>query len=196
VPPRLILASASAARRGLLRRAGLDPEIEVSGADESAPAGLATRQIAALLARRKAEAVAHRHPDALVVGCDSLLELDGRAWAKPASPEEAERRWKDLRGRRGVLCTGHCLLHGATEGRAEEVAATVVCFGWPTDAEIRAYVATGEALGAAGGFTLEGRSAPFIESIEGDPGNVIGLSLPVLRRLLDRLGVGIVDLWR
>jgi septum formation protein len=141
-------------------------------------------------------AVAPRVGDALVVGCDSVLEVDGVAFGKPADAEDAVARWHRMRGRSGTLLTGHCVVDGATGMVAEAVVGTLVWFGRPTDEEIEAYVATGEPLAVAGGFTLDGRSAPFIEGVDGDPGNVIGLSLPLLRDLLAEHGVRITDLWR
>ncbi|MDT0452530.1 Maf family protein [Streptomyces hesseae] len=194
---RLVLASQSPARLGLLRQAGLAPEVIVSGVDEDALDAPTPGELALVLAEAKAAAVAAR-PEAagtLVVGCDSVLELDGQALGKPADAEEATARWKSMRGRAGVLRTGHCVIDTATGRRASATASTTVRFGEPSDAEIAAYVASGEPLHVAGAFTLDGRSAPFIEGIDGDPGNVIGLSLPLLRRLLAELGVGITDLW-
>lgn len=194
---RLVLASASPARLGLLRQAGLAPEVIVSGVDEDALTAATPGELARVLAEAKAEAVAAL-PDAagaLVVGCDSVLELDGRALGKPADAEDATARWKAMRGRSGVLRTGHCVIDTATGDRAAETASTTVRFGEPTDEEIAAYVASGEPLRVAGAFTLDGRSAPFVEGVDGDPGNVIGLSLPLLRGLLGQLGTRITDLW-
>ncbi|MEU3354352.1 nucleoside triphosphate pyrophosphatase [Streptomyces sp. NPDC037389] len=194
---RLVLASRSPARLGLLRQAGLAPEVIVSGVDEDALDAPTPAELALVLAEAKAAAVAAR-PEAagtLVVGCDSVLELDGQALGKPADAEEATARWKSMRGRAGVLRTGHCVIDTTTGRRASATASTTVRFGEPSDAEIAAYVASGEPLHVAGAFTLDGRSAPFVEGIDGDPGNVIGLSLPLLRRLLAELGVGITDLW-
>ena len=189
---RLVLASASPARLGLLRAAGLDPQVQVSGVDESTVTGTPAEQVLEL-ARLKAAAVATDHPDALVVGCDSMLELDGLALGKPADPTEAVARWAQMRGRSGRLLTGHSVVDG---GRTvSEVASTVVRFGTPTDAEVAAYVASGEPLQVAGAFTLDGRSAPFVDGIDGCHTNVVGLSLPLLRRLLQQLGVEVVDLW-
>ncbi|GBQ00313.1 septum formation inhibitor Maf [Streptomyces spongiicola] len=194
---RVVLASASPARLGLLRAAGLAPEVVVSGVDEDALTAPDPGTLALVLAEAKADAVAAR-PEAagaLVIGCDSVLELDGEALGKPADEEEATARWKSMRGRAGVLLTGHCVVDTATGRRASATESTTVRFGDPTDAEIAAYVASGEPLHVAGAFTLDGRSAPFVDSIEGSHGNVIGLSLPLLRRLLADLGIGITDLW-
>ncbi|MFJ9537689.1 Maf family protein [Streptomyces sp. NPDC101225] len=194
---RLILASQSPARLNLLRQAGLEPEVVVSGVDEDAVTAPSPAELALALAEAKASVVAAR-PDvhgALVIGCDSVLDLDGAALGKPADAEEATARWKAMRGRAGTLQTGHCVYDTATGRYASATASTVVRFGEPTDEEIAAYVASGEPLYVAGAFTLDGRSAPFIEGIDGDHGNVIGISLPLVRRLLARLGVGITELW-
>ncbi|MGW1215446.1 Maf family protein [Streptomyces sp. NPDC002499] len=196
---RLVLASQSPARLNLLRQAGLAPEVIVSGVDEDAVTAPTPADLALALAEAKASVVAAR-PEvhgALVIGCDSVLDLDGEALGKPADAEEATARWKAMRGRAGTLQTGHCVWD-TSDGNKRYVSATastVVRFGEPTDEEIAAYVATGEPLYVAGAFTLDGRSAPFIEGIEGDHGNVIGLSLPLVRRLLAELGVGITELW-
>lgn len=194
---RLVLASASPARLGLLRHAGFTPEVIVSGVDEDGLTAPTPGELARVLAEAKAQAVAGlpQAADALVVGCDSVLELDGEPLGKPADAEEATARWKAMRGRSGVLQTGHCVLDTRDRTGTSATAATTVHFGEPTDAEIAAYVATGEPVHVAGAFTLDGRSAPFIKGIDGDHGTVIGLSLPLLRELLARLGVGITDLW-
>ncbi|MFC8717098.1 Maf family protein [Kitasatospora sp. NPDC057198] len=196
----LVLASASPARLGLLRQAGLDPLVRVSGVDEDALSADTPGELALVLAVAKAEKVAGElagepGEPPLVVGCDSVLELDGAALGKPADAAEAVARWRAMRGREGVLRTGHCVIDTATGRRAGATASTTVRFGTPDDAEVAAYVASGEPLHVAGAFTLDGRSAPFVEGIDGDPGNVIGLSLPLLRRLLAELDVRITDLW-
>ena len=191
----LVLASASPARLRLLRDAGFDPKVVVSHVDESQVEATEPRGVVQELATRKAQVVAAGLDDALVVGCDSMLLLDGRVLGKPASAQEAVQRWHDMRGRTGTLLTGHTVVDAATGRTAAGVGATEVRFGTPTDAEIEAYVATGEPLHVAGAFTLDGRSAPFVEGIDGDPGNVIGLSLPLLRSLLAELDVAVTELW-
>ena len=193
---RFILASASPARLTLLRAAGFDPEVIVSGVDEDDVTGEVASQVATL-AERKAIAVADR-PEAagaLVLGCDSMLEFRGRPQGKPADADEAVGWWKEMRGNSGTLFTGHCVVDTATGRRVKATAATRVRFGTPTDDEIAAYVATGEPLRVAGGFTIDGRAAPFIERIDGDHGTVIGVSLPVLRTLLADIGVEVTSLW-
>lgn len=195
-PRPLVLASASPARLGLLRQAGLDPRVVVSGVDEDAISADSPAELARLLAEAKASAVAAGLRDAeVVIGCDSVLDLDGQALGKPVDAEDATARWKSMRGRHGVLRTGHCVIDLATGRRASATASTTVRFGTPDDAEIAAYVASGEPLHVAGAFTLDGRSAPFVEGIEGDHGNVIGISLPLLRRLLAELDLRIIDFW-
>jgi septum formation protein len=192
----LVLASGSAGRLRLLRDAGLDPEVVVSGADETGGDGMATADLVQVLAERKASAVAEFRPDALVLGCDSLLDLDGAALGKPESAAEAAAMWQRLLGREGTLCTGHCLIDGRGGRRVRGVARTIVRFGSPSAAEIAAYAASGEPMTLAGAFSIDGRAAPFVDGIDGDPGTVIGLSLPLLRRMLADLGIVITDLWR
>jgi len=193
VPRPVVLASASPARLGLLRAAGLDPQVLVSGIDEDLDLG-STRELVLELAVRKARAVA-APTGSLVIGCDSLLDLDGDALGKPGTAAVALERWQRMRGRTGTLLTGHCVLDTATGRQASAVGATRVHFGTPSDAELAAYVATGEPLQVAGGFTLDGRSAPYVDGIDGNHGNVVGLSLPLLRTLLAELGVAVHELW-
>lgn len=193
--PRLVLGSQSPARLATLRGAGLDPEVIVSGVDESAvtdedPAALARR-----LAVLKARAVAARAGEALVIGCDSVLELDGAVHGKPLTAEEATRRWRHMRGRSGVLHTGHCVVDTVAGREVSREAATVVHFAEVSDAEIEAYVATGEPLHVAGAFTLDGLGGAFVTGIEGDPHSVVGISLPLLRTMFAELGVAWTDLW-
>ena len=192
---RVVLASASPARLAVLRGAGIDPEVIVSGVDEDVYSAPSTGELTQVLASAKASAVASRLGDGLVIGCDSLLDLDGRAYGKPASPAEAEARWHEMSGKAGTLFTGHCVID-VPSGRCEAaVAATTIRFGTPTDAEISAYVATGEPLNMAGAFTIEGLGGWFVDSIDGDHNNVIGISVPLLRGLFRDLGVTIPDLW-
>ena len=191
----LVLASASPARLALLRSAGLDPKVMVSGVDERSFSAGTTAELAGVLARAKASAVAARLDRGLVIGCDSILDLDGRARGKPASAADAAARWREMSGRTGTLVTGHCVIDAGTGREATAVAATTVRFGTPSDEEIAAYVASGEPLTVAGAFTLGGRGGWFVDGIEGDHGNVIGISLPLLRRLLAELGVAVPALW-
>jgi septum formation protein len=195
---RLILASASHARLRVLQSAGLHPEVLVSGVGEDGTEHLSPAAAVLTLARRKAEAVAPRlpiPPPALVIACDSMLEFDGHIEGKPESPRQAAALWQRLRNRTGNLHTGHCLIDTASGQQAAASDMAVVRFGDPTDNELDAYIATGEPLKVAGGFTLEGFGAAWVEGIEGNYGTVMGLSISVLRRLLQKLGVEIVDLW-
>ncbi len=197
--PHLVLASASPARLATLRAAGVEPEVVVSGVDESQVGGLPPAELALQLAELKASAVADRlradGDGRLVLGCDSVLELDGQALGKPADATEATTRWQAMRGRSGVLHTGHAL-HDLGTGRvAAATASTTVHFADVTDTEIAAYVATGEPLHVAGAFTVDGRGGAFVRGIEGDHHNVVGLSLPLLRDLLAELDRSWVELW-
>ncbi|MBZ2196514.1 Maf family protein [Occultella gossypii] len=209
----LLLASASPARAATLRAAGVEPLIRVADVDEDAilaeharsrPAGQPAATVAEavlILARAKAEHVARAsagattadRPD-VILGCDSLLDLDGRALGKPGTAERAVRRWHRMRGRTGVLHTGHWLV--GSDGRSVgKVSSTTVHFADITDAEIEAYVGTGEPLRVAGAFTIDGRGAAFITGIEGDHHGVVGISLPLLRTMLAELGLTWTDFW-
>ncbi|GLX00742.1 Maf-like protein [Microtetraspora sp. NBRC 16547] len=191
----LVLASASPARLGVLRAAGLDPKVIVSGVDEDAITADTPAALCLALAEAKAAVVAATLEAGLVVGCDSVLELDGVAYGKPSSPEDAVSRWRSMRGRTGRLLTGHCVIDVVSGRRAADVGVTVVRFGTPTDDEISAYVASGEPLRVAGAFTLDGLGGWFVDGIDGDHGNVLGISLPLLRRLLAAVGVPVTRLW-
>lgn len=196
---RFVLASASPARLATLRAAGLDPEVVVSGIDEAAITAPDTPSLVVALALAKASAAARSTPGSTVVlGCDSLLELDGRAFGKPLSAADATACWRRMAGRSGVLYTGHTLLHiidGAIVGTQSSAAATTVHFAAITDAELSAYVASGEPLAVAGAFTIDGLGGWFVDSLEGDHHNVAGVSLPLLRQLLGKLGLSVVDFW-
>lgn len=194
----LVLASKSPARLQTLRSAGVEPVVIVSGVDESKLDGLPPTELALALAELKRDAVAGRPevPEgALVLGCDSVLELDGKPLGKPHDPEEATQRWREMRGRSGVLVSGHALVDTATGRQVSQTAATTVHFADVSDEEIAAYVATGEPLHVAGAFTIDGLGGAFITGIEGDHHNVVGLSLPLLRGLLSRLGHAWPALW-
>jgi septum formation protein len=190
----LVLASASASRLSILRGAGFDPAVMVSGVEEERE-GLTTSGLVAELARHKAEAVGPLVEDGLVIGCDSLLDLDGEGLGKPEGLEQARANWRRLGGRRAMLMTGHFLLERPSGRCAAAVVETAVTFARPTDEELEAYLATGESLGAAGGFTLEGFGSVFVERVEGDALNVMGISPATLRRLLGELGVPLRELW-
>ncbi len=233
---RLVLASASPARRKLLDAAGIDCEVLVSGVDESTVDANKPEALSLTLARLKAQAVARRlvatgrartdhalgdasptgyadvdhaqaasptgrgqadgGPRLLVLGCDSVLHFDGHILGKPVDAADATRRWRAMRGNKGVLHTGHCLIDVGAGKQVEAGAATTVHFADIDDEEIDAYVATGEPMAVAGAFTVDGLGAPFIAGVEGDQGTVIGLSLPLVRTMLADLGVRITDLWR
>jgi septum formation protein len=192
---RVVLASASPARLAVLRAAGLDPQVIVSGVDEERYAADSTAQLVSVLASAKAGAVAAGLDDGVVIGCDSMLDLDGRAYGKPVDAAAAIKLWHEMSGKSGTLFTGHCVIDAASGHTVQGVAATTIRFGTPADDEIAAYVATGEPLRMAGAFTIEGLGGWFVDSIDGDSGNVIGISLPLLRRLFGDLGVTIPALW-
>lgn len=194
---RLILASASPSRLRLLRAAGIDPEVVVSAVDEDALTDAmpeaTPEELARVLAQAKARDVATRFPDCLVLGADSVLDFDGRSLGKPLTPEVARVRAHELRGRSADLITGHCLIHPGGEEVAS--ARTTVHFAFFDDAEIDAYVATGEPLNVAGGFTLDGYGSAFVRRVDGDPANVIGLGIPLLRDMVRRAGYSWTGLW-
>lgn len=201
----LVLASASPARRGLLRDSGIDSVVVVSDVDETAVESAARvadphvtpARLAQVLAEAKGAAVHERltGDERLVLACDSLLEVGGRVHGKPGTVEVARRRWQEeLRGRSGVLHTGHWLVDPRTGATAGAPASATVHFADIGDADLEGYLATDEPLHVAGGFTLDGLGAPFVESIEGHPSTVIGLCLPLLRRLLADLDVAWWDL--
>ena len=195
---RLILGSASPARLATLRSAGLDPEVLVSGVDEDAITAGTTAELVCSLADAKAAAVAAMPAAAgadLVLGCDSMLDLDGVALGKPADRDEAIERWRSMRGRSGVLMTGHCVIQPSTGRKLVEAASTRVWFADLSDEEITAYVDTGEPLVVAGAFTIDGFGGAFVEGIDGDHHNVVGISLPLLRRLAADLGVSWPRMW-
>ncbi|HET6874347.1 MAG TPA: Maf family protein [Acidimicrobiales bacterium] len=196
---RLVLASASPARRLLLESAGLRPEVIASHIDEDGVDSLPAFEAVQVLARRKGEAVAADLADdpepPLLVACDSLLDFEGEAWGKAADRAEVTSRWRRLRGRSGLLHTGHYVADLANGRRAEATDTALVRFGVPSDDEIEAYARSDESLRVAGPFTLEGRSAPWIDSIDGNFGTITGISLALLRGLLRELDVELIDLW-
>jgi septum formation protein len=203
----LVLASQSPARFQVLRGAGIEPAQYVSGVDEDAltqslPSASPEELVAALAeakARTVAEAVAGEHPDSVVVGCDSMLAHEGLLVGKPGTPDRARERWVMMGGGQGVLLTGHAVLRiqGGVPGEfASGTAQTTIRFGSPSPAEIDAYIATGEPMDVAGGFTLDGYGGWFVDGVDGDPSSVIGISLPLTRRLLVEVGVSVVDLWQ
>jgi septum formation protein len=198
-----VLASASPARLKTLQAAGLEPTVLVSGVDESTVEWEHARTICAALARLKAQAVAQRVRDVprqgrrrLVLGCDSVLEFEGEVHGKPTDDEQAVACWRRMRGRTGILHTGHFLTDADSGEHAEAVGSTQVTFAAVTDAEIDAYVGTGEPGQVAGAFTIDGLGGWFVDRIDGDASNVVGVSLPLLRGLLGDLGVNIPELWR
>jgi len=210
---RLLLASASPARRATLAAAGIDALVLASGVDESAVLAAAAVRFGSLepadavlvLAQAKAQWVVDEgdaDDDVVVLGCDSMLELDGEIFGKPTGAADAVARWRAMRGRSGILHTGHWLIderdsdEGGTGGTLGATSSTVVHFADLSDAEIEAYVATGEPLAVAGAFTIDGLGGPFVTRIEGDHHGVVGLSLPLLRELLSELGVSVTALWR
>jgi nucleoside triphosphate pyrophosphatase len=205
---RVVLASASPGRRKVLRQAGIDPLVIVSGVDEDAVIARldpdATPQdVTVALAAAKAESVveyldAKITADCVVIGCDSMLYRDGELQGKPASEAEARRGWQDMGGKSGQLHTGHCVIQlrdNMIAYRAAEATVTTVNFGIPAPADLEAYVASGEPTRVAGGFTLDGLGGWFIDGVGGDPSAVIGIGLPLTRKLFERAGLSIAELW-
>jgi septum formation protein len=210
------LASTSPARLMLLRQAGIEPitlapdvdeDAVIAGVEAAEGRRLDADEHVLLLARRKAADVAARVAadgfegavfDGIVIGGDSMFEIDGEILGKPYTPEAAIRRWRQMRGRTGMLHSGHSVIRigGGDPAEAHAVAAASVGFAADvTDAEIAAYVASGEPLHVAGAFTIDSLGGPFIERVEGDPSTVVGMSLSSVRRLAGQLGVVWTDLW-
>ncbi len=197
---RFVLASSSPARLQTLRRAGITPAVHAPTVDEASVTAPDTETLVAALATLKGEAVLAEvgtSADAVVVACDSLLDVDGQAWGKPADAADAVARWRTLRGRSATLLTGHhvAVIRAGAVTRADALARTTVRFAEVADAEIDAYVATGEPLWVAGAFTIDGFGAAFVSGVDGDPHNVVGISLPLLRTVLTGLGVAWPTLW-
>ena len=192
---RVVLASQSPARLATLRNAGLDPEVVVSGVDESVVTLPDPAELSVELARLKARAVAVGFDDALVIGCDSVLEFGGVIHGKPGTADVAAQRWRAMRGSSGVLHTGHCVIDTRDGREVARSADTVVHFADLGDDEIDAYVATGEPLNVAGAFTIDGLGGAFVTGIEGDPHTVVGIGLPLLRTMLADLEIPWHSLW-
>jgi septum formation protein len=205
---RVVLASASAGRRKVLRQAGIDPLVVVSGVDEDAVVArldpdATPGDITIALAAAKADAVAHTLDptvvaDCVVIGCDSMLYRDGELLGKPASADAAREGWRQMAGRSSHLYTGHCVIRlrdKVITYRASDATCTTVNFGVPSPADLDAYIARGEPMAVAGGFTLDGLGGWFIEGVSGDPSSVIGIGLPMIRRLLEGAGLSISALW-
>lgn len=199
---RIVLASQSPARLQLLRNAGIEPDVHVSHVDEEAiedtmPTA-SPGELCFALAKAKAEAVAHHYvndPTAVIIGCDSVFDVNGQAFSKARDEAQVRERWALMMGSSGVLRTGHWVIVPATGASLGAVANTVVKMGTPSEQELAAYLATGEPLQVAGGFTLDALGGAFVDGIEGDPSNVVGLSLPTLRGLLTEIGITWTDLW-
>jgi septum formation protein len=204
---RVILGSASPGRRKVLRGAGIDPLVVVSGVDEDAvaaglPADAGPGDVTTALAVAKARAVVSSlepeiSTDAVVIGCDSMLYRDGRLWGKPASEAAALAGWADMAGRSGELYTGHCVIRlgGGTPVEAAQHTVTTVHFGNPPPGDLAAYARSGEPIAVAGGFTLDGLGGWFVDGVDGDPSAVIGIGLPLMRELFERVGLSIAQLW-
>ncbi|WP_046300709.1 nucleoside triphosphate pyrophosphatase [Mycobacterium sp. UM_Kg27] len=205
---RLVLGSASTGRLAVLRGAGIDPLVVVSGVDEEAvmaalPATASPDAVTGALAAAKAEHVASLlqppvSADCVVIGCDSMLYIDGKLCGKPPTLDAARIRWSEMAGSSGQLHTGHSLIRlrdNEITHQITETAVTTVRFGRPDDDDLEAYLASGEPLRVAGGFTLDGLGGWFVDGVDGDPSSVIGISLPMLRRLLRTVGLSVAALW-
>ncbi|MFM7365312.1 MAG: Maf family protein [Cuspidothrix sp.] len=193
--PQFVLASASPARRRLLQSVGIEPIVKASDFDESQVQVTEPKALVEILAKCKAQTVAPRFPSGLVMGCDSVLVLDGRIYGKPENAEVAIARWHLMQGNFGDLYTGHVLIDNAQNRTVVKCQITKVYFSKMSDRAIQAYVKTGEPLKCAGAFALEGFGSLFVEKIAGCHSNVIGLSLPLLRQMMDELGYEITDFW-
>ncbi|OBK20519.1 septum formation inhibitor Maf [Mycobacterium asiaticum] len=206
---RLVLGSASTGRLKVLRQAGIDPLVRIADVDEdgliaalgpAVPPQEVVRALACTKAEHVTAALSDAEPtaDCVVIGCDSMLYLDGQLCGKPASTKDARRQWHSMAGRAGQLHTGHCLIrlrdHDVVQVEAE-TSITTVHFGTPSEADLEAYLSSGEPLRVAGSFTLDGLGGWFVDGVDGDPSTVIGLSLPLLRSLLRRCGLSVADLW-
>jgi septum formation protein len=190
-----VLASASPARRRLLQSVGINPLVCVSHFDEAQIQLTDPIALVETLAQRKAEVVLNQVNDSLVLGCDSVLVVNGEIHGKPQDPAEAFTRWQQMRGNRGTLYTGHALIDQSQSRQVVRCGITEVYFGRVADAQIQAYIATGEPLVCAGGFALEGKGSAFIDKIDGCHSNVIGLSLPLLRSMLAELSYDLSSYW-
>lgn len=193
--PDFVLASASPARRRLLQSVGINPRVCVSHFDEDSIAFTDPVALVETLARMKAETVLNQITDSLVLGCDSILYVNGQIHGKPKDADEAFDRWQQMRGNCGTLYTGHALIDQRCDRRVIRCGVTQVYFGQVSDAQIRAYIATGEPLVCAGCFALEGKGSSLVDKIEGCHSNVIGLSLPLLRSMLTELGYDLSNYW-
>lgn len=208
---RLVLGSASSGRLKVLRQAGIDPLVMVSGVDEDmVTAGLGPQpgpeDVVRALAQAKAAQVTGRlsgpqsivASDCVVIGCDSMLYVNDRLYGKPQSIDDARQLWKAMAGRSGQLYTGHCVIRVRDNNivfRETEISITTVHFGKPTLVDLEAYLASGESLQVAGGFTLDGLGGWFVEGVEGDPSAVVGIGLPLTRAMLARAGLSLAALW-
>ncbi|MFM6119149.1 MAG: Maf family protein [Sphaerospermopsis kisseleviana] len=194
--PDFILASASPARRRLLQTVGIEPIVKASDFDESQIQISEPKALVEILAKCKAETIAPEFPSGLVMGCDSVLAIDGQIYGKPENAEVAIARWNLMQGNFGDLYTGHVLIDNTQNRTVVKCQITRVYFGKMSDRAIAAYVQTGEPLKCAGAFALEGFGSLFVEKIEGCHSNVIGLSLPLLRQMLAELGYEVTDFWQ